>query len=180
MTLERLTLAPSPGLSPGIGYYLSALNEVREQLGDAVEDISDEHLARRAVAGAHSIGALVLHIGESEWWWTQCVINGHRITDEDRRQPYWDVLIDPEDFGLRGYSAHFCLEAIEEIRRGTRELLATFNDDDLDRLFSHTRGERKMEVSLRWVLHHLADHEAQHKGQILMLKRLLGSQTDTD
>jgi uncharacterized damage-inducible protein DinB len=24
------------------------------------------------------------------------------------------------------------------------------------------------------MLHHLADHEAQHKGQILMLKRLLG------
>lgn len=38
-----------------------------------------------------------------------------------------------------------------------------------------------MEVSLRWVLHHhLADHEAQHKGQILMLKRLLEETVDVD
>jgi uncharacterized damage-inducible protein DinB len=29
------------------------------------------------------------------------------------------------------------------------------------------------EISIRWILHHLIDHEAQHKGQILMLKRLM-------
>jgi uncharacterized damage-inducible protein DinB len=27
---------------------------------------------------------------------------------------------------------------------------------------------------LRWILHHLIDHEAQHKGQIMLLRRLLG------
>lgn len=31
-----------------------------------------------------------------------------------------------------------------------------------------------LEQSLRWILHHLIDHEAQHKGQALMLERLPG------
>lgn len=173
MELKRSTLAPSPGLSTAIGYYASALDEVREQLREAVTGLTVEQLARRAVPGAHAIGALVLHVGEAEWWWMRCVISGHELTDEDRRQPFWDVLVDPDEFAQKNYSAQFCLDTLEELRSQTRQLLASFSDPDLDRIYSHTRGERTMEVSLRWVLHHLADHEAQHKGQILMLKRLL-------
>lgn len=173
MNFKRTVLSPAPGLPSAIGYYVSAMDEVREQLRDAVSPLSDEQLARRAVPGAHSIGALVLHIGEAEWWWMRCVISGHSLTDEDKRQPYWDALLRPDEFAGKGYSAQFCLDTIAELRRQTHEFLASFSDDDLDRIYSHTRGERTIEVSLRWVLHHLADHEAQHKGQILMLKRLL-------
>jgi uncharacterized damage-inducible protein DinB len=46
--------------------------------------------------------------------------------------------------------------------------------NNLDRTFSFERRDTTEERSLRWILHHLIDHEAQHKGQILMLKRLLG------
>ena len=53
-------------------------------------------------------------------------------------------------------------------------VLAEFKDSDLERIFSIERGGEAHERSLRWILHHLIDHEAQHKGQILMLKRLLG------
>ncbi len=170
---KRRTLSPTPGLTSAIGYYISAMDDVREQLREAVAPLTNEQLGLRAVAGAHSIGALTLHIGEAEWWWMRCVIGGHELTDEDRRQPFWDVLLRPEEFARKGYSAEFCLDVVEDLRRRTRELLASFNDDDLDRIYSHTRRGETIEVSLRWVLHHLADHEAQHKGQILMLKRLL-------
>jgi uncharacterized damage-inducible protein DinB len=174
MPVKRLVLAPVEGLTPGIGFYLSGMNEIREQLREAVQDMTDEQLARRAVAEAHSIGALLLHIGEAEWWWTQCVLSGHDLTEEDRQQPFWDVLLDADKFARQGYSARYCLDEIDDIRGQTRRRLASHSDDDLDRLYSYTRGDRSMEVSLRWMLHHLADHEAQHKGQILMLKRLLG------
>ena len=171
---KRSTLSPTPGLTSAIGYYVSAMDEVREQLHEAIAGLTDEQLGLRAVAGAHSIGALALHIGEAEWWWMRCVIGGHELTDEDRRQPFWDALLQPEEFARKGYSAEFCLDVIEGLRRQTRELLASFNDEDLDRIYIHARpGRETIEVSLRWVLHHLADHEAQHKGQILMLKRLL-------
>ncbi|HEY0406102.1 MAG TPA: DinB family protein [Pyrinomonadaceae bacterium] len=173
MTFKRTTLAPASGFSTGVGYYMSALDEIREQLRETVAGLSDEQLAARVVPGAHSIGALVLHVGESEWWWTRCVIGGHAMTDEDRQQPFWDVLLRPEEFAQKGYSAAFCLEAIDEIRAGTRDSLSSFTDEDLDRIYSHALDGRTLDVSLRWTLHHLADHEAQHKGQILLLKRLL-------
>lgn len=167
-------LNPAAGFAPGPGFYLAGMDEVREQVRAAVTGMSDEHVGRRVVPGAHSIGALVMHIGEAEWWWIQCNIAGHELTAEDRGAPYWDALKDPDGFAGKGYSAEFCLQQIDMIREQTRTTLASLGDDDLERIVSYERRGKIYQQSLRWILHHLIDHEAQHKGQILMLKRLLG------
>lgn len=166
------TLEPHPGVSREIGLYLSGLEEVRAQVRDAIIDLDKEKIGRPAFLGAHPIGALVLHIGEAEWWWMQCIVAGHRLTEEDRGAPFWDVLEDPEGFHNRDHDAAFCLDQVEHIRNLTRDLLFQKSDKDLDQLHSLKRRGETTEHSLRWILHHLIDHEAQHKGQILMLKRL--------
>jgi uncharacterized damage-inducible protein DinB len=168
-------LNPAKGFSPAIGFYVSGMDEVREQLQQAVAGMTNEQLSQRAVPGAHSIAALVLHIGEAEWWWMQCNVSGHKLTREDRQAAYWDVLKDPDGVAGKLYSAQFCLDEITKIRNQTIDLLGSFNDDDLERIFTFERRGELHEQSLRWILHHLIDHEAQHKGQILMLKRLIGS-----
>ncbi len=172
--MSTRVLSPAKGFSPGIGFYLSGMEEVREQVRQAVAALQGEKLNRPGFLGAHSIGALVLHIGEAEWWWMQCVVSGHELTDEDRQAPFWDVLEEPEAFANRGYTAEFCLQEIQKIRNQTRDLLVSFNDDDLERIIGYEKRGATHEQSLRWILHHLIDHEAQHKGQILMLKRLMG------
>ena len=171
--MPRHILTPAPGVTPGIGFYLSGMEEVREQVRKAVENLSGQNLTRPAFLGAHATGALTLHIGEAEWWWIQCVVSGHELTDADRQAPYWDVLEDPESFESKGYTAEFCLQEIDKIRILTKESLASFKDNDLERIFSFERGDKTHEHSLRWILHHLIDHEAQHKGQIMLLKRLI-------
>jgi uncharacterized damage-inducible protein DinB len=175
MSPERYTLAPAAGVSTGIGFYLSGMDEVRAQLREALEGMSDEQLARRAVDGAHAIGALALHCVAAEWLWMRRTTDGSELTDEDRRTAHMNVLEDPDAFAAKGYTAEYCLNALDAVREQTRERLASFSDGDLDHLYSFVRQGRTFEVSLRWTLHHLIDHEAQHKGQILMLKRLLSS-----
>ncbi len=64
------------------------MEEVREQLREAVEGMSDDHIGHPAIPGAHSIGALVLHIGEAEWYWMQCVVSGQQVTDQLRKQGF--------------------------------------------------------------------------------------------
>jgi uncharacterized damage-inducible protein DinB len=171
--MKRKVLTSHAGLSTGIGYYLSGMEEVRQQVSEAVKSIPADKFCRPAFLGAHSIAALVLHIGEAEWWWMQCNVAGHKLTDEDKRAPYWDVLDDPDALLDSGYTAEFCLQQIENIRNQTRDLLFTYGDKDLERIITVNRDGEDHEYSLRWVLHHLIDHEAQHKGQILMLKRLM-------
>jgi uncharacterized damage-inducible protein DinB len=170
--MSRRTLNPVAGFSTEVGFCLARMEEVREQLREAVETLSEEQISRPAIPGAHSIAALVLHIGEAEWYWMQCILSGHQITDEIRNAPYWDVLKDPAGFSRKNYSADFCLNEIKKIRQQTSETLGSFNDSQLDSVFSFERDGEAVDLTLRWILHHLVDHEAQHKGQILMLKRL--------
>lgn len=176
--MRERTLQPIKGFSREIGLYLAGLEEVREQLRDSVAHLSVSDNARIAIPETHSIGALVLHIGEAEWWWMHCVVANHELTEADAAACFWDVLKEPHRVGEKGLSAQFCLEEISRIREQTRKLLTSFSDNDLDQIFSYARKEARTEVSLRWILHHLIDHEAQHKGQILMLKRLMGLQND--
>ena len=171
--MRRRVLTPHPGLSTGIGYYLSGMEEVRTQLNVAVRGIPDSSIGKPAFLGAHSIGGLVLHIGEAEWFWMQMVVGGHQLTDEDKKAPYWDVLDDMEGVLRNGYTTEFCLQEIEKIRNQTRDALFSFNDKDLERIINFERNGEASEYNLRWILHRLIDHEAQHKGQIFLLKRLM-------
>jgi uncharacterized damage-inducible protein DinB len=167
--MRRRVLNPHPGLSKGIGYYLSGMEEVRGQINEAVKTIPDDLIGKPAFLGAHSIGGLVLHIGEAEWFWMQMVVAGRELTDAVRNSVYWDILDDVERVARNNHSTEFCLREIENIRNQTREVLFSFSDADLDRTITYDEDEH----NLRWILHHLIDHEAQHKGQILMLKRLM-------
>ncbi len=64
------------------------------------------------------------------------------------------------------------IEEIDRISALSRKLFKDYSDSDLDRFFVKELPGRTIDKSLRWILHHLIDHEAQHKGQILLLKRL--------
>ena len=171
--MRRRVLTSHPGVATNIGYYLSGMEEVRGQLSTAVKTVPDELIGKPAFLGAHSIGGLVLHIGEAEWFWMQMVVSGHKLTDEDREAACWDILDDLERVAQRGYTAEFCLSEIEKIRNQTRDVLFSYNDKDLERIITFERKGRTTEYNLRYILHHLIDHEAQHKGQIFMLKRLM-------
>ena len=166
------TLIPYPGLSRDIGLLFSGMEEVRGQVRDAVISLNEQQIGRPAFLGSHPIGALVLHIGEAEWWWLQCIVLGNKIDDAVRSMACWDVLEDPEGFAKRGYTAEYCLNEIQKIRQQTRELLLTWTDADLEKTYNIQKQDGLHEHTLRWILHHLIDHESQHKGQILMLKRI--------
>ena len=169
--MKQRVLTPHPGLSTGIGYYLASMEEVRGQLVAAVKDIPNDIIGKPAFLGAHSIGGLVLHIGEAEWFWMQMVVSGHQLTEEDEKAPFWDILDNVDSVARNGYTTAFCLQEIEKIRNQTRDVLFSYSDKDLERMYE--RPDKPIVHNLRYILHHLIDHEAQHKGQILMLKRLM-------
>jgi uncharacterized damage-inducible protein DinB len=172
MKVERDILEPMAGVSREIGFYLSSMEETRAELREAFSDLTSEELARRVLPNAHQIGGLILHIGEAESWWIHSIVAENELDEEAKRFAHWDDTTET-DFAEKGYSAKDCIEKIDEISRMSREILAEFANEDLDKIFSFDRPGKRVEISLRRVLHHLLDHQATHKGQIMMLKRLL-------
>jgi uncharacterized damage-inducible protein DinB len=172
MEVLTRTLIPASGFSPEIGFYLSAWEKVRAGLRETVCDLSVEELSRRVLPGAHQIGALILHLGESEAGWIHSIIAERELDEREKKFVHWYDTTET-DFAEKGYGAQNCIERIDEISRMSRRILLQFGDDDLEKLFGYDRDGRRIEVSLRWILCHLLEHEAHHNGQISMLKRLL-------
>jgi uncharacterized damage-inducible protein DinB len=172
MEVEREILEPMLGVSREIGFYLSGIEETRAELREAVKDLTNEELARRVLPNAHQIGALILHLGEAEASWIHSRITGRELSDEEKIFAHWCDTTET-DFAEKKYTAKDCIERIDEISRISREILAKFGDEDLEKVFVLNREKGQLEISLRSILRHLADHESTHKGQILMLKRLL-------
>lgn len=172
MEIERRDITPVEAFSGEIAGYLNGLQDVRKRLRIVVSDLTNEELAGRAFPEAHQIGNLILHIGEAEASWIHQRIAGKDLDEQQKKQVHWNDTTE-RDYAEKNYSAQECLARLDEISRRSREILVRFSDADLDRIFSFERQGKTMEVSLRWVLIHLIDHEAVHRGQISMLKRLL-------
>jgi uncharacterized damage-inducible protein DinB len=173
MEIEKRMLVPFAGFSGELSFYLSGLEELRDRLRKTVSDLTDEELAARAFPGAHQIGNLILHLGETEASWTQRIVDGAEPDDEMKKFSHWCDTTE-RDFAEKGYSAKECLERIDQIRAKSLELLANFTDADLDKFFGYNRDDgTRVEFTLRWFFINHLDHEAVHRGQISMLKRIL-------
>lgn len=160
------------GFSREIGFYLSAWEKARAELRKIVSDLTDEELTRRITPEAHQIGGLILHLGEAETWWIHSTVAEKELDEEARKFAHmYDTT--ETNFAEKGYSAAECIGRIDEISRRSREILAKLTDEDLEKIFSYELDGKRVEASLRWILCQLIDHEANHKGQISMIKRLL-------
>lgn len=172
MQIPKDVLEPVPGLSREIGLLVAGLEEIRAQTVKLIEDLTNEELSRRYLPSFHQIGALALHLGECEFWWIETVAAGKELTEENRMWAHVEDTTET-DFALKGYNSRDCIDFLEKIHCRATETLARFSDAGLDNLIPCERERPRFESSLRWILHHLIDHEANHKGQIAMMKRLI-------
>lgn len=172
MKIEKEVLEPIAGFATEIGYFLSSLEETRGAIREAISGLTDEDLARNILPNLNSIGQLVLHLGEAEYWWIQEIVGGKPMSDDEKKFAHYNEN-GFEDFTKKSYSAEYCIEKLAQIHTRTRKLLAEFSDADLDNIYVVKRPDKEIHLSLRRILFHLLDHEATHKGQIMMLKRLL-------
>jgi uncharacterized damage-inducible protein DinB len=172
METVRRIIEPLRGFSREIGFYLSQWEKSRAELREIVSDLTDAELAARITPGAHQIGNLLLHLGEAEAWWLLSVVAENELDEETKKFAHiYDTT--ETDFAGKGYSVGQCIERIDEISRRSREVLQRLADEDLEKIYNYELDGKRVEAGLRWIFCQLIDHEANHKGQISMLKRLL-------
>jgi len=165
-------LEPAKGLSREIGFYVASLERSRESTAEIVSDMTREELSARISPSFHQVGGLILHIGECEFDWIETIAAGKEVTEEDRKFAHlYDTT--ENDFALKNYEAADCLKFLQRIHKRTFATLTGYTDGDLDMLIDFKNDPSEFSASLRWILHHLIDHESHHKGQISMIKRLI-------
>jgi uncharacterized damage-inducible protein DinB len=167
----RIDLEIPEGFTHDIGQYVAGLEYGRAQTRSILADLSKEEIAKRFMPSLHSIGALALHLGEAEYFWIQCVVCGRELSKEEKAFAYFfDTMENDVDKGL---TADLVISSIDSISATTRKILATLTDADLGRFFARRDLAEPREYSLREIIQRLIDHEAHHRGQMAMIKRLI-------
>ena len=174
MKIRRDVLEPVDGFSPDLGLCVARLEEVRAQTVELLEDMTPEELAKKISPELPQIGGLALHLGECQFWWIEAALAKNPITEEDVKFAHLHDTT-TTDFALKNYAACDTVDILKRIHLRTLATLGNYTDSDLDTVFTCDDHPDGFEGSLRWILHHLVDHESNHRGQMAMIKRIIRS-----
>lgn len=171
MELKRHGIEPISGFTPEISYYMAGFDYARSKTRELLHDLTPEEIAEKIMPEIHSIGAITLHLCECEYYWIQSVLRERELTqDEQNFAHMFDTMENDVD---RGFDAVYLIGKLDAISEMTREQLTKMDDAALERFYRSRYGERDQEFSLREILQRLTDHEANHRGQMAMIKRVM-------
>ena len=154
---------------PELELALRMLDDSRERTLAAVEGLDPAAIDAIPIGGGNTIGALLYHIAATERMWLY-----ERILE--RPSPDWAERLFPleshEESGrltpVRGMALSEHVSRLTEVRRHLRDDLARLTPEEFRQPHDTMRG-----WTPEWALHHLRDHEAEHRGQLQEVRTLL-------
>ena len=163
----RLLMVPDLSDEPEIARWLWALEDTRRRTKDHLDDLPAEALDWFPAHSENSIGTLLYHIAliEADWLYVEVL--------EQPYPPFIAALFPHSDRDTQGQLSVVAgvslAEHIMRLDTVRRELLQAFRNMPLHD-FRRVRHLPEYDVSPEWVLHHLMQHEAEHRGQITALR----------
>lgn len=168
MTKDTRVAEALPGYPPEIGRALWALEEGRERTQRVVADLPAEAVDWVPDPALNSIGALLYHIAaiELDWLYVE-VLENTPFPDEMVALFPEDVRDETEHLATaRGFTLQQHLDRLDTVRA---LLLDAFRGMPLED-FRRLRACPEYDVTPEWVLHHLTQHEAFHRGEISLMR----------
>jgi len=168
-TLEHLQVAPWPQATADLGRCLWALEETRRRTKEALRGISPAVLDWQPFPGANSIGTLLYHIAAIELDWLYADVLEGLVPWPPELAALFTTDVRDEHGQLsavRGVGLADHLQRLDSVRR---HLVATVQPMRR-REYRRTRNLPTYAVTPEWVVHHLMQHEAEHRGQIELLR----------
>jgi uncharacterized damage-inducible protein DinB len=164
---ERLTLEP-PGPEPEVGRWLAAMEDARRDTLRELDRVTPEMIDWRPDAPINSIGALLYHIALIEADWLLDDIQGRDALPDWASEllPFTDRDDDGRLTRVDGQPLHQHLDRLARIRTFLVDELRAMPPDELHA----PRARPRYDVSPAWVLHHLLQHEAEHRSHIAWLR----------
>jgi uncharacterized damage-inducible protein DinB len=156
---------------PNVARALWALEDARRRTLRAVAGLPDAGLEWALPTGGHTIGTFLYHVAATEMEWICLDLVGER--------GFAGPVVPLLDRGVRDVEGRLVPVRGETLADHLHRLAAT-------RAYSLTalrgmsarefRRPRPMALEARtvtpeWVVHHLAQHEAEHRGQIVQIRR---------
>jgi uncharacterized damage-inducible protein DinB len=172
-------IGPLDGYSPQLGTFISMLNWIRESVIRAVKGLKPEELDFLLDAKANTIGGMLSHSAATETIYQDLTFN--KLADfSDANKKRWNVAMELGEEGrkqIKGNNLDFYLAALKEVREKSLSEFKKRDDKWLAEVDPHFFSNEPTNNYCKWF--HVCEHEANHRGQIaLVRKRIPGSKND--
>jgi uncharacterized damage-inducible protein DinB len=171
--VRRLLALKPVGEDPEAGRWLAALEDARRETLRALEGVAPEIVDWYPDAPLNSVGSLLYHIALIEASWVAEEILEAGEPEELQALLPWP---DREPDGGAGNERHLSridgqsleahLQRLAGVRSWVLQRLGPMTNDDFHRI----RALEEYDVAPDWVLHHLLQHEAEHRSHIALLR----------
>jgi uncharacterized damage-inducible protein DinB len=185
-SLQTLLEAPPGYRSETVARFVWQLDEQRRALIDDTRDLTPADLGWQPAPGMNTIGMLLAHIAYAENHLTQVGLEGKAtsdtkaaigITEEEEGLPLAPGA--PPSPALAGRDLLWFDSLLQRARAYTRQVALALTDADLAREVRRPRPDGTHRVfNPGWVLYHMIEHEAGHRGQINLLRHLARTARD--
>ena len=155
------------GYEPEIGRLLWMLEATRERTKEALAGLDAAVLDWRPPYDPNSIGTILYHVATVEMDWLYVEVLERAFPKEVEALLPFDMR---DEAGLLTAVAGLSLDDhLLRLDTARAYLLNEFQGMTLDD-FRRPRHLEQYDVTPEWVLHHLIQHEAEHRGQIMTLR----------
>lgn len=160
-----------------INLLLYMMDDIRKVTLKGVSGFTKEQLFQEPTEGESCIGSYLMHFGECDLYWLS-ILSGEKQPEELLKRAYADVWYDckPENLAPPKTAPEIeeYLNTIAECRERLKNYVLSLNDENLeDKVLMKWRGGEE-QLSKKWIIYHLIEHEAHHRGQMFMLIRKAG------
>jgi hypothetical protein len=162
-----LTLEPVAG-EPEVGRWLAALADCRQETLSTLDGLTDADLHVRPPGSENSIATLLHHLALIEADWLVDDVFG--IPLEESELAPWFPLADRDESGLLTVSSGESLaQLLDRLAAVREEAMRSLSGLSLEE-FHAPRRRASYDVSPIWVVHHLLQHEAEHRSELAWVR----------
>jgi hypothetical protein len=164
---QRLTLEPIAD-DPEVGRWLAALEDGRRNTLRELEGVTPDMIDWYPDAPLNSIGALLYHVAliEADWVVTEILELADTPPELERLLPWADREDDGHLWRADGQDLAAHIDRLAGVRGFVLDRLRPMSNDD----FHRVRRLDSYDVAPDWAVHHVIQHEAEHRSHIAWLR----------
>lgn len=172
---EQLVLQPIAD-DPEVGRWLSALDDGRRDTIRELDDVAEAMLDEQPPGAPNSIGTLLYHIAliELDWLLVDLLLLDQGVSWPEHLVPFADRDGEGTLTVVRGETLGTHLERLAAVRAIVHLHIAPMTAES----FHRPRAGESLDVSPAWVIHHLLQHEAEHRAHIAWVRDALLGRLD--
>ena len=167
MSREQRVMEELAGYAPEIGRWLWALEDARRRTRQRLDGFDPALIDWVAPSGSNSVGSILYHIAaiEADYLYVD-ILEQPFPPDLAALFPY-DVR---EESGrltaIQGHDLAWYIHRLDDTRARLLEAFRAIRVDD----FRRPRGLAEYDITPEWTLHHLMQHEAEHRGELASMR----------